>query len=193
MRRLLLILIGSILFTSCTDKKTEQNIELNRIMNGVLKYESKRKKLDSNYKFLVSSELDKLKIYIPSQKEILGEEPGPPPFFNRNIIRLLDLNKDNSENRKSDSLNLLIQNNYVFDSIQLEKSINKNIIVANKNEIDKRKNLYIFSNPVFYNDKFTYIETNFYDSSFGIGFGYILEKQKNGNWKVIKIENTFIT
>lgn len=193
MRRLLLILIGSILFTSCTDKKTEQNIELNRIMNGVLKYESKRKKLDSNYKFLVSSELDKLKIYIPSQKEILGEEPGPPPFFNRNIIRLLDLNKDNSENRKSDSLNLLKQNNYVFDSIQLEKSINKNIIVANKNEIDKRKNLYIFSNPVFYNDKFTYIETNFYDSSFGIGFGYILEKQKNGNWKVIKIENTFIT
>ncbi|MDQ1097579.1 MULTISPECIES: hypothetical protein [Chryseobacterium] len=38
-----------------------------------------------------------------------------------------------------------------------------------------------------------YIESMSYDSSFGIGFGYLLEKQKDGSWAVKKMINTSIT
>ncbi|WP_294247514.1 hypothetical protein [uncultured Chryseobacterium sp.] len=36
-------------------------------------------------------------------------------------------------------------------------------------------------------------ESIFFDTSFGIGFGYLLEKQEDGSWTVKKTINTFMT
>lgn len=193
MKKIFLLIFSLTLIISCSKNKFAEKRELNKIFNTVLKYESNRKNLNKNEKFLINPELQKLNIYVPSEKEILGEEPGPPPFFNKNIIYLLNLKKGENENRKSDSLNLLKQNKYIFDSIQIDNNINSNIKIANKNEIKNRIKLYKFSNPVYFSENFAYIETIYYETVFGIGFGYLLEKQKDGNWKVINITNTFIT
>ncbi|MCY0977502.1 hypothetical protein PGH12_18770 [Chryseobacterium wangxinyae] len=193
MNKIFLLIISLTLLISCTKSEMKEKIEVNKILNTILKYESKRNSFNANYKFLINPEFQKLKIYVPSQKEILGEEPGPPPFFNRNIIRLLDLKGSKFKNRKSDSINLLKQNIYIFNSLYIDTKINSNIQIANKQEIDKRVQLYQFSNPVYFNDNFVYIESIYRDSVFGIGFGYLLEKQKDGSWIIKEITNTFIT
>ncbi|MBK1898025.1 hypothetical protein [Chryseobacterium paridis] len=192
MKRIYLILILLLFIVSCSKSKTEEKAELNKIVNSVLKYESKRKSsVDSTY--LINPKLQELKVYVPSQKEILGEEPGPPPFFSRSIIELLDLKHSQSGERKSDSLNLSKQNQYIFDSLKVDQTINPNIKLANKKELDSRIKSYQFSNPVYFNERFVYIELIYHESVFGIGFGYLLEKQKDGNWIVKKVVNTFIT
>ena len=193
MKITLSLVILFILNVSCAKSKTEENQEINKILNAFIKYESDRKNLKPEKIFLVNPELQKLQIYVPSQKEILGEEPGPPPFYNKNIIHLLDFGKIDKQTRKQDSLNLLKQNKYVFDSLNIDSKLNPNIKLANKTEIYERINLYQFSNPVYFNDNLAYIETIYYETVFGIGFGYLLEKQKDGSWKVINIRNTFIT
>jgi hypothetical protein len=193
MNKIFSLTISMTFLISCTKNEMNEKIEVNKILNTILKYESKRNSFRANHKFLINPEFQKLKIYVPSQKEILGEEPGPPPFFNKNIIHLLDLKGSKFKNRKSDSLNLLKQNVYIFDSLNIDAEINSNIQIANKQEIDKRKKLYQFSNPVYFNENFVYIETIYYDSVFGIGFGYLLEKQKDGSWIIKEITNTFIT
>nr|WP_315026333.1 hypothetical protein [uncultured Chryseobacterium sp.] len=186
------IVISLLLIISCSKDKTAEKVELNKIVNAVLKYESNRHASKENT-YLVNPELVQLKIYIPSPKEMLGEEPGPPPFFNKSVVHLLDLRHSKSEERKSDSLHLLQQNQYIFDSLKIDNKINPNIKLADKNEINNRIKLCEFSNPVYFNDRFAYIESIYYDSVFGIGFGYLLEKQKDGSWMVKKMINTFIT
>ncbi|ASK30651.1 hypothetical protein CEY12_11240 [Chryseobacterium sp. T16E-39] len=186
------ILISFIFIVSCSKNKTLEKTELNKIVNSVLKYTSTRNSSINNT-YLINPALQKLNIYIPSQKEISGEEPGPPPFFSRSIIELLDLKHSQFGERKSDSLNILKQNQYIFDSLKVDYKINTNLKLANKKEIDRRIESYQFSNPVYYNDKFVYIELIYRKSVFGIGFGYLLEKQKDGNWVVKKIVDTFIT
>lgn len=193
MKKILLSLISLFLIIRCNHNEAQEKIKLNMILNTLLKYELNQKKLSKKYKFLIDPELHKLKIYVPSQKEILGEEPGLPPFSNKNIIHLLDLKQDQSSKRKIDSLNLVKQKKYLFDSLVIDKKINPNIKIANKEEIKIRKNLYQFSNPIYFDNEFVYVETRYYDTSFGIGYGYLLKKQKDGNWKVLKVINTFIT
>ena len=193
MNKIIVVLVSLIFFIGCSKSNEQEKIELNKMLNTVLKYESERYGFSKNHKFLINGELRKLKIYIPGRKEILGEEPGPPSSLNKNIIRLLDLNENEFKSRKSDSLNLLKQNAYIFDSLYVDPKINLNIAVAGKEEVYRRKKLYQFSNPVYFNENFAYIETSYYESVFGIGFGYLLEKQKNGDWKIKKIINTFIT
>ncbi|MEG0762072.1 hypothetical protein [Chryseobacterium sp.] len=192
MNKIFFVII-SLIIIGCSKKEKDEKVELNKILYSVLKNESKRNNFNKNHQFLINPELKKLKIYVPSQKEILGEEPGPPSFFNKNIIRLLDLKGSKFRNRKSDSLNLLKKNVYIFDSLNIDTKINSNIQIANKQDIDRQKKLYQFSNPVYFNDNFVYIETIYRDSVFGIGFGYLLEKQKDGSWIIKEITNTFIT
>ncbi|MDR2237826.1 MAG: hypothetical protein LBE92_17015 [Chryseobacterium sp.] len=192
MKRIYWIVISLLFIVNCSKNETEEKIQLNKIVSAVLKYESNRNALKDNI-YLVNPELLKLTIYTPSLKEISGEEPGPPPFFNKSIVRLLDFKKSKSEERKSDSLNLLTQNNYILDSLKVDDKINFNIKLAHKEEVDHPIKLYQFSNPLYFNDKFAYIEYKYRDTSFGIGFGYLLEKQKDGTWLVKDIVNTFIT
>ncbi|MCW3168362.1 hypothetical protein OMO38_07465 [Chryseobacterium sp. 09-1422] len=193
MNKIIVGIVSLIFMIGCSKSNEQEKIELNKMLNTVLKYESERYGFSKNHKFLINGELRKLKIYIPGRKEILGEEPGPPSSLNKNIIRLLDLNENEFKSRKSDSLNLLKQNAYIFDSLYIDPKINLNIAVADKEEVYRRKKLYQFSNPVYFNENIAYIETSYYESVFGIGFGYLLEKQKNGDWKIKKIINTFIT
>lgn len=193
MNKIIVVIVSLIFMIGCSKSNEQEKIELNKMLNTVLKYESERYGFSKNHKFLINGELRKLKIYIPGRKEILGEEPGPPSSLNKNIIRLLDLNENEFKSRKSDSLNLLKQNAYIFDSLYIDPKINLNIAVADKEEVYRRKKLYQFSNPVYFNENIAYIETSYYESVFGIGFGYLLEKQKNGDWKIKKIINTFIT
>lgn len=192
MNKIIVVILSLIFFIGCSKSNEQEKIELNKMLNTVLKYEYERYGFSKKHKFLINGELRKLKIYIPGRKEILGEEPGPPASLNKNIIRLLDLNENEFKSRKSDSLNLLKQNEYIFDSLYIDPKINLNIAVAGKEEVYRRKKLYQFSNPVYFNENIAYIETSYYESVFGIGFGYLLEKEKNGDWKIKKIINTFI-
>ncbi|WP_123912788.1 hypothetical protein [Chryseobacterium pennipullorum] len=192
MKKIFWILIVVLFTVSCSKSKKQEETELNKIVNAVLKYESNRSTSKENI-YLVNPKLLQLKVYSPSKKEILGEEPGPPPFFNKSVAHLLDLKNNKSEERKSDSLHLLQQNQYFFDSLKVDRKINPNIKLASKEDINNRIKFCEFSNPVYFKDGSTYIEARYFDSSFGIGFGYLLEKQKDGNWMVKKIINTFIT
>lgn len=97
------------------------------------------------------------------------------------------------KSRKSDSLNLLRQNSYIFDSLNIDAKINSNIKIANIKEIAQRIEQYQFSNPEYFDKNYVYIEVIYYKSVFGIGFGYLLEKEKNENWTIKKVINTFIT
>ncbi|MDW9379956.1 hypothetical protein [Chryseobacterium sp. JV558] len=192
MKRIYLIWISLLFIVSCSKSNTKEKAELNKIVNAVLKYESNRSTSKENI-YLVNPELLQLKVYSPSKKEILGEEPGPPPFFNKSVVHLLDLKNNKSEERKSDSLHLLQQNQYIFDSLKVDRKINPNIKFATKKDISNRIKFCEFSNPVYFKDGYAYIESRYFDSAFGIGFGYLLEKQKEGNWMVKKVINTFIT
>ncbi|UKB83347.1 hypothetical protein LF887_20400 [Chryseobacterium sp. MEBOG06] len=192
MKKIFWILIVVLFTVSCSKSKKQEETELNKIVNAVLKYEYNRNASKEN-PYLVNPELLQLKIYTPSPKEMLGEEPGPPPFFNKSVVHLLDFKNNKSEERKSDSLHLLQQNQYVFDSLKVDRKINPNIKLATKEDINNRVKFCEFSNPVYFKDGHAYIESRYFDSSFGIGFGYLLEKQKDGNWMVKKVINTFIT
>ncbi|WPO82250.1 hypothetical protein SD427_15970 [Chryseobacterium sp. JJR-5R] len=116
-----------------------------------------------------------------------------PSFSSKNIVSILDLNHSRPEERRSDSLHLLKQKRYIFDSILLDKTINSNIRLAGKKEAKQRNRIYRFSDPLYLNDRTVYIESMFLDSSFGIGFGYLLVKEKDGKWIMKKMINTFIT
>lgn len=192
MKKIYWIVILLLFIVSCSKNRTEENIKLNKIVHSVLKYESDRRALNENI-YLVNPKLLRLQIYTPSQKEMLGEEPGPPPFFNKSVVHLLDLKKSRPEERKSDSVYLLQQNQYIFDSLKVDSKINHNIKLATKEDINNRIKFCEFSNPVYFKDGYAYIESRYFDSAFGIGFGYLLEKQKEGNWMVKKVINTFIT
>jgi hypothetical protein len=113
MNKIIVGIVSLIFMIGCSKSNEQEKIELNKMLNTVLKYESERYGFSKNHKFLINGELRKLKIYIPGRKEILGEEPGPPSSLNKNIIRLLDLNENEFKSRKSDSLNLLKQNAYI--------------------------------------------------------------------------------
>ncbi|KUY19624.1 hypothetical protein BAZ12_05010 [Elizabethkingia miricola] len=182
------IIVSLLLIVSCSKNKTKEKTELNKILHAVLKYKSDWETLNNNI-FLVYPKLRQLKVRVPSQKEILGEEPPPPPVFNTNIVRLLDLRNSQSAERKTDSLNLLKHDKYIFDSIIIDDKINPNIRLANKDDVHNSIELYQFSNPVYFNDRFVYIELIHHD----YGFGFLLEKQKDGSWIVKESVNTFIT
>lgn len=192
MKKIFWILIVVLFTVSCSKSKKQEETELNKIVNAVLKYESKRSNSKEN-PYLVDPKLLQLKIYTPSPKEMLGEEPGPPPFFNKSVVRLLDIKYNTSKERKSDSLYLLQQNQYILDSLKVDGKINSNIKLASKEDINNRIKYCEFSNPVYFKDGSSYIEARYFESSFGIGFGYLLEKQKNGSWMVKNMINTFIT
>lgn len=192
MIRIFLGLLSGFLLFSCSKTEKEESIELNQILNAVLKNESARRESVS-LQYTINKELQPLAAYVPTLKEISGEEPGLSSFSSRSVVRILDLNHRRPEERRSDSLHLLKQKQYVFDSIPLDKTINPNIRLAGKKEADQRNRIYQFSNPLYLNDHTVYIESILFDTSFGIGFGYLLEKQKNGKWIVKKMINTFIT
>ncbi|MDC8105406.1 hypothetical protein ACNFU2_10915 [Chryseobacterium sp. PTM-20240506] len=192
MRKIFWVLIVVLFTVSCSKSKKQEETELNKIVSAVLKYESNRNPSKEN-PYLVDPKLLQLKIYTPSPKEMLGEEPGPPPFFNKSVVHLLDLKNSKSGERKSDSLHLLIQNKYILDSLKIDDKINSNIRLAHKEEVDHPIKLYQFSNPLYFNDRFAYIEYKYHDTSFVIGFGYLLEKQKDGSWEVKRVTNTFMT
>lgn len=185
-------MLSSILLFSCSKTEKEESAELNRILNAVLKNESARRE-SVHLQYTINKELQPLAVYVPTAKELSGEEPGPSSFSSRSIVRILDLNHSRPEERRSDSLHLLKQKRYVFDSIPLDKTINPDIRLAGKKEADQRNRVYRFSNPLYLNDHTVYIESIFFDTSFGIGFGYLLEKQEDGRWIVKKMINTFIT
>lgn len=192
MIRIFLAVLSGILLLSCSKTEKEESTELNRILNAVLKNESARRE-SAHLQYTINKELQPLAVYVPTAKEISGEEPGPPSFSGKNIVSILDLNHSRSDERRSDSLHLLKQKRYVFDSIPLDKTINPNIRLADKTEADQRNRIYRFSNPLYLNDHTVYIESIFFDTSFGIGFGYLLVKQEDGSWIVKKMINTFIT
>ena len=182
----------NILLFSCSKTKKGESAELNQILNAVLKNESARRE-SAHLQYTINKELQPLAVYVPTAKEISGEEPGQSSTSSRSIVRILDLNHRQPEERRSDSLHLLKQKQYVFDSIPLDKTINPNIRLAGKKEADERNRIYQFSNPLYLNDHTVYIESIFFDTSFGIGFGYLLVKDKEGKWIVKKMINTFIT
>lgn len=192
MIRICLATFLSILLVSCSKSKKEESAELNQILNAVLKNESARRE-SAHLQYTINKELQPLAVYVPTPKEISGEEPGPSSISSISIVRILDLSHWRPAERRSDSLHLLKQKQYVFNSIPLDKTINPNIRLAGKKEADERNRIYQFSNPLYLNDHIVYIESMFFDTSFGIGFGYLLEKQKNGKWVVKKMTNTFIT
>ncbi|WP_294300685.1 hypothetical protein [uncultured Chryseobacterium sp.] len=192
MIRIFLAVLSGILLFSCSKTEKEESAELNRILNAVLKNESARREF-THVRYTINKELQPLAVYVPTAKELSGEEPGPPSFSSRSIVRILDLNHRRPAERRSDSLYLLKQKQYVFDSIPLDKTINPDIRLAGKKEADQRNRIYQFSNPLYLNDHTVYIESMFFDTSFGIGFGYLLEKQEDGKWIVKKTINTFMT
>ncbi|WP_294324703.1 hypothetical protein [uncultured Chryseobacterium sp.] len=192
MIRIFLALLSSVLLFSCSKTEKEESTELNNILNTVLKNESARRE-SAHLQYTINKEIQPLTVYVPTAKEPSGEEPGLSSFSSRSIVRILDLNHSRPEDRKSDSLHLLKQKQYVFDSIPLDKTINPNIRLAGKKEADQRNRVYQFSNPLYLNEHTVYIESMFFDTSFGIGFGYLLEKQEDGRWIVKKTINTFMT
>uniref|UniRef100_A0AAU6WPJ4 Lipoprotein n=1 Tax=Chryseobacterium endophyticum TaxID=1854762 RepID=A0AAU6WPJ4_9FLAO len=192
MIRVFLAVLSGVLLFSCSKTEKEESTELNRILNAVLKNESARRE-SAHLQYTINKELQPLAVYVPTAKEISGEEPGPSSFSSISIVRILDLNHSRPEDRESDSLYLLKQKQYLFDSIPLDKTINPDIRLAGKKEADQRNRIYQFSNPLYLNEHTVYIESIFFDTSFGIGFGYLLEKQEDGRWTVKKMINTFIT
>lgn len=192
MIRIFLATFLSILLFSCSKSKKEESAELNHILNAVLKNESARRE-SPHLQYTINKEIQPLTVYVPTAKEISGEEPGLASTSNRNIVRIIDLIHSRPEERRSDSLHLLKQKRYLFDSIPLDKTINPNIRLAGKKEADQRNRIYQFSNPLYLNDHTVYIESIFFDTSFGMGFGYLLEKEIDGKWIVKKMINTFIT
>ncbi|GEN76020.1 hypothetical protein [Chryseobacterium hagamense] len=192
MIRIFLAVLSGILLLSCSKTEKEESAELNCILNAVLKNESARRE-SAHLQYTINKELQPLAVYVPTAKELSGEEPGLSSTSSRSIVRILDLNHSRLDERRSDSLHLLKQKQYVFDSIPLDKTINPDIRLAGKKETDQRNRIYQFSNPLYLNDHTVYIESIFFDTSFGIGFGYLLEKQEDGSWIVKKMINTFIT
>jgi len=177
MIRICLATFLSILLVSCSKSKKEESTELNHILNAVLKNESAHKG-SAHLQYTINKELQPLTVYVPTAKEISGEEPGPSSISSKSIVRILNLNHSRPEDRKSDSLHLLKQKQYVFDYIPLDKTINPSIRLAGKKEADQRNRIYQFSNPLYLNDHTVYIESIFFDTSFGIGFGCMLENRK---------------
>jgi|GEM_PF-1992198 len=193
MKNLITLLIISLISYNCKKNEKNQILEINMMINSILKYEAENRKTPENYLFNVSSNLNKLKVYIPTQQEINGEIPGPPSRFNKSIVRLLDLKSDKQSKRVIDSIKLLTQEEFKIQKIVIDKKINKNINLIETEASRNSDKLFAFTNPIYLDENNAYIEAEYFDHGFGIGFGYLIEKDKKGNWKIIKQINTFIT
>jgi hypothetical protein len=190
--RIFLAVLSGILLFSCSKSKKEESTELNYILHAVLKDESARRG-SGHHQYVINPQLQPLMVYVPTVKEISGEHVEAPSFSSKNIVNILDLNHSRPEERTLDSLYLLQEKRFIFDTIPLNKTINENIRLAGEKEVDMQKKIFQFSNPLYLNDHTVYIQSMYFDSSFRIGFGYLLEKQKGGKWIVKKVVNTFIT
>jgi hypothetical protein len=190
--RIFLAVLSGIVLFSCSKTKKEESTELNYILNAVLKDESSRRG-SGHHQYIINPQLQPLKVYVPTAKEISGEYVEAPSISSKNILHILDLTHSRPEERTSDSLYLLQEKRYIFDTIPLNKTINENIRLAGEKEVDMQKKIFQFSNLLYLNDHTVYIQSMYFDSSFRIGFGYLLEKQKDGSWIVKKMINTFIT
>lgn len=168
---------------SCENAVKNENLELNGILRAVT---SNTKPVD-NKEILIKDSLKQLVIYVPSKDEIEQKIPPPPPGKTTSILRLLDFKKNYTEN---DSLKLLIQNAYPLKKIVLDKSLNPNIKVWNKNS--KGKIFLSFSNPIYFEDNFAYIEVGFNEYAFTSGTAFLLKKE-NDVWKVIGRKPLWIT
>lgn len=179
-----LISILTIIFLiSCEKSVKNENSEINGILKAVT---SDMKSLD-NKEILIKDSLKQLVIYVPSKDEIEQKIPPPPPGKTTSILRLLDFKKNYTE---KDSLKLLTQNNYPLKKIVLDKSINPNIKIWNKNS--KEKLFLSFSNPIYFEDNFAYIEVGYYEYAFSSGTAFLLKKE-NDVWKIIGKEPLWIT
>jgi hypothetical protein len=190
--RIFLALLSGIFLFSCSKTKKEESTELNYILHAVLKDESARRG-SGHHQYVINPQLQPLTVYVPTAKEISGDYVKVPSFSSKNIVSILDLNHSRSEERTLDSLYLLQEKRFIFDTIPLNKTINENIRLARKKELDMQKKIFQFSNPLYLNDHTVYIQSMYFDSSFRIGFGYVLVKEKDGKWIVKKMINTFIT
>ena len=168
---------------SCENSIKNENTELNGILRAIT---SDMKSLD-NKEILIKDSLKQLVIYVPSKDEIEQKIPPPPPGKTTSILRLLDFKKNY---KKNDSLKLLSQNNYPLKKIVLDKSINPNIKICNKSS--KEKIFLSFSNPIYFEDNFAYIEVGYYEYGFSSGRAFLLKKQ-NEVWKIMGEEPLWIT
>lgn len=193
MKNLITLFILSLISLNCKKSEENQILEFNKMINSILKYETENRKIPENIKFNVSSNLNILKVYIPSEQEINGEIPGPPSRFNKNIVRLLDLKNDKKTKREKDSIKLLNQEEFKIQKVIIDKKINKNINIITTEATRNSDKLFAFTNPIYLDENNAYIETEYFDHGFGIGFGYLIQKDKDGNWNIIKQINTFIT
>ena len=172
-----------IFLNGCKNSAKEENSELNQIVKAVTL--DAKPFNDSN--IFIKDSLKQLVIYIPTKDEIEQRIPPPQPGKTTSILRLLDFKKNYTKN---DSLKLLSQNNYPLKKIVLDKSINPNIKIWNKSS--KEKIFLSFSNPIYFEDNFAYIEVGYYEYGFSSGRAYLLKKQ-NEVWKIIGEEPLWIT
>ena len=182
MKYLIPILI-LVFLISCEDSEKKENTELNKIVKAVI---SDNKFYDNKEIFIIDS-LRQLVIYVPAKDEIEQKIPPPPPGKTTSIIRLLDFKKNCTVN---DSLKLLKQNNYLLKKIVLDKTINPNIKIWEKSS--KEKIFLSFSNPLYFDDDFTYIEVGYFEYGFSKGTAYLLKKE-NEIWTIIGTEPLWIT
>ncbi len=174
-----------LIFNSCKKSDKKENIELNKIVNCTM---SDMKSYNDSLTFIIDS-LKQLKVYVPSKEEIEQKIPSPPPGKATNIIQLLNLNKNHTKN---DSIKILHQNNYQLKIITLDKKINQNLKIINRNEKEKLNSYLSYSTPIYFENNIAYIEVGYYDWGFSKGIGYLLKREK-GNWKIINKTLLWIT
>jgi hypothetical protein len=208
MKKLILILLVSLLFTKCKNNNNEIEIgspkinEINKIVKTIILEDSLNVLKNDKESKMFCEELIKLDIYIPEKRKKNEPIPPPPPpsFYKISIEDLLNYKIENEMFFTSkDSLDLLRQN-LNPEKLIIEKDILQKInLTTEERENTKRKNgelynFYVMTIPIFSSDNNkAYVELNHYCGGLCGNGKSIFLKKINGKWKVVDKWRTWIS
>ncbi len=191
---------------SCKKDEEKTNLDsvsienINQIVKAIIVQDSLRILKTDKTPVELFENLRKLRIYVPTKKDIEIGTPPPPPAYATSINRIINTKiKDQIFFSNKDSLSLINQYREL-DSLKINPEILRNVISTStkkaklKTKIDEGYYFCEMTIPLFSKDNNrAYVELAYYCGRLCGGGKSIFLEKINGEWKIIESYETWVS